>query len=117
MNKNFIETWVFRLILFLVLKTKEALKEEKLQRKEEEKRRFSGNNQDFLSSIGINEVMTSQNRRIRLRRTSQTVSECSDGGGMSPIDARFKGLKSLKFNLKGESVSVHIIAQVNQSDF
>jgi len=77
-------------LLVTVLKTKEALKEEKLQRKEEEKRRFNGNNRDFLASVGVNEVMSSQNRRIRLRRTSQTVSECSDGGvggGFSPIDA------------------------------
>lgn len=65
------------------MKTKEALKEEKLQRKEEEKRRYSGNNNDFLASVGISDVATSQNRRIRLRRTSQTVSECSDGGGIS----------------------------------
>jgi hypothetical protein len=94
-----------------VLKTKEALKEEKLQRKEEEKRRFSGNH-DFLTSVGITDS-SSQNRRIRLRRTSQTVSECSDtGGGLSPIDAKFKGLRSLTFNMKGETVRVHLIAQV-----
>jgi hypothetical protein len=38
-----------------VLKTKEALKEEKLQRKEEEKRRSSGNNKDFLAAVGIHD--------------------------------------------------------------
>ncbi len=102
-------------LLVTVLKTKEALKEEKLQRKEEEKRRFNGNNRDFLASVGVNEVMSSQNRRIRLRRTSQTVSECSDGGvggGISPIDANFKNLKSLTFSMRGETVRVHLIAQV-----
>ncbi len=96
---------------FQVLKTKEALKEEKLQRKEEEKRRFSGNN-DFLSSVGIADN-SSQNRKIRFRRTSQTVSEGSDtGGGLSPIDAKYKALRSLTFNMKGESVRVHLLSQV-----
>jgi hypothetical protein len=96
---------------FLVLKTKEALKEEKLQRKEEEKRRFSGNH-DFLSSVGLSDN-SSQNRKIRFRKTSQTVSECSDtGSGLSPIDAKYKGLRSLTFNMKGDSVRVHLLAQV-----
>ena len=107
-------------LLVSVLKTQEALKEEKLQRKEEEKRRLVVNNQNsvnFLTSVGVSEVMSSQNRRVRLRRTSQTVSECSDGGGgggggMSPIDANFKNLKSLTFSMKGETVRVHLISQV-----
>ena len=56
------------------VKTKEALKEEKLQRKEEEKRRFNGNNRDFLASVGVNEVMSSQNRRKAGRSSMRSGS-------------------------------------------
>jgi hypothetical protein len=41
------------------------------------------------------------------------VSECSDlSSGMSPVDLKLKTLKSLSFNMKGEPVRVHLIAQV-----
>lgn len=106
-----------------VFQKKEALKEEKLLRKEEEKRRYCGNN-DFLvdeekfaimsnftfteikcfnisfqTSLGISDPVA--NRRARIRRLSQTVSESSDSmAGQSPVEGIYKDIKSVVFQVR-----------------